>query len=199
MQRHARADARVQQDDKRRPQRRDEKVQLGPVRLLLGQVRAGASDQVQHQQRGQAQRGVNGRRWQALERVDDDPVCGRTRVDALDAHQLGHLAGRDVDGRARHEGADGRQRDELDQPAQARKAQEADDGTGDDGQSRGNHMPGHVRQSGRRLEHDVAGDLRHDGHRLLLGCQQRYSVEYSNQRKKGLTPMVMSLEVAKNQ
>lgn len=117
VQRHARADARVQQDHKGRTQGRDEKVQLGPMRLLLGQVRAGASNQVQHEERGQTQGSVNSRGWQALERVDNDPVRRSTRVDALDAHQLGHLAGGDVDGGARHEGADGWQRDELDDPA----------------------------------------------------------------------------------
>lgn len=108
VQHHARADARVQQNHKGRPQRRDEKVHLGPLRLLLGHVRAEAPDKIQHQQRSQAQRGVNRRRRQALERVNDDQVRRRARVDALDAHELGHLAGDDVDGGARHEGADGR-------------------------------------------------------------------------------------------
>ncbi|KAK1243482.1 hypothetical protein MKX07_004110 [Trichoderma sp. CBMAI-0711] len=120
------------------------------------------------QQRRQAQGRVNRRRRQALERVDDDLVRRVARVDALDAHQLGHLTGGDVDGRARHEGADGRQRDELDDPAQAGEAQEADDGAGDDGQGRGDDMAGDIGEAIGRPEHDVAGDLRHDGNRLWL-------------------------------
>lgn len=163
VQHHAGADARVQQNHKGRAQRRDEEVHLGPLGLLLGHVRAEAPDEVQHQQRRQAQRGVNRRRGQALERVDDDHVGRGARVDALDAHELGHLAGDDVDGRARHEGADGRQRDELDQPAEAREADEADDGAGDDGQGRGDDVAGDVGEACCGLEDDVAGDLGHDG------------------------------------
>lgn len=166
VQHHASADARVQQNHKRRAQRRDEKVQLGPLRLLLGHVSAESPDEIQHQQRRQAQRRVNRRRRQALERVDDDQIRGVSRVDALDAHQLGHLAGDDVDGRARHEGADGRQRDELDEPAQTGEADEADDGAGDDGQRRGDNVAGDVGESCCGFEDDIAGDLGHDGNGL---------------------------------
>lgn len=166
VQHHARADARVQQNHKGRPQRRDEKVHLGPLRLLLGHVRAEAPDEIQHQQRSQAQRGVNRRRRQALERVDDDQVRRRARVDALDAHELGHLAGDDVDGGARHEGADGRQGDELDEPAETGEADEADDGAGDDGQGRSDNVAGDIGESSCGFEDDVAGDLGHDGNGL---------------------------------
>lgn len=163
---HARADARVQENHKGRSQRRDEKVHLGPLRLLLGHVRAEAPDEIQHRKSSQAQGGVNGRRRQPLERVDDDQVGRRPRVDAFDAHELGDLAGDDVDGGAGHEGADGRQGDELDEPAQACEADETDDGARDDGQGRGNNVAGDIGESGCGFEDDIAGDLGHDGNRL---------------------------------
>lgn len=117
VQHHARADTRVQKDHKGCSKGRDEKVHLGPVRLLLGHVRAKASDEIQHQERSQSQGGINGRRRQPLERVDDDQIRRGSRIHALNTHKLRDLARDDVDGRARHERADGWQGNELDEPA----------------------------------------------------------------------------------
>lgn len=54
VQNHARADTRIQKDHKGCSKGRDEKVHLGLVRLLLGHVRAKASDEIQHQERSQS-------------------------------------------------------------------------------------------------------------------------------------------------
>lgn len=103
------------------------------MRVLLRQVRANASDEIQHQQRSKTQSRVELGGREILQRVDNDHVRSVSRVDATDAHQLGDLASNDVDCRASHEGADGGQGNELDEPAKTGEAKKEDDGAGNDG------------------------------------------------------------------
>lgn len=158
----ASADSSVQQDDEGGSQGGDEEVQLGALRLALGESRADGADAVEHDQGGQAEGGVDLGGAEVLEGVDDDLVRGSTRVDALDAHELGDLAGGDGDAGASHEGADGGKRDELDEPSNASKADEGDNRTDDDGESRSNDVTFNVRDRLGRGQNDVTCDLRHD-------------------------------------
>lgn len=159
----ASADSSVQQDDEGGSQGGDEEVQLGALRLALGEGRADGADAVEHDQGGQAEGSVDLGGAEVLEGVDDDLVRGSTCVDALDSHELGNLAGGDGDAGASHEGADGGERDELDDPSNAGETDERDNGTDDDGESRSNNMALNVRDRLGRGQNDVTCDLRHDG------------------------------------
>lgn len=169
--------ASVQQNDKGSAQGGNEKVHLGPLRLLLGHVRAEATDDVEHGKRCQAKRGIELCVGQALEGIDDDPVWSIASVDLGNAHELADLAGNDVDGGTRHEGADGGERNDLDDPSQTCQTHETDDGARDDGQCRGNDMAGNVRQGTLGLEHDISGNLGHDSDGL------RWLAESANHRE----------------
>ncbi|EGX95530.1 hypothetical protein CCM_00184 [Cordyceps militaris CM01] len=153
----------VEENDKCSAQGRDEEEGLGPVRLLLGHVGAEATNQVEHEKRGQAQGRINVGMRQPLEGVDDDAVGGVAGVDLGDAHELGDLAGDDVDAGARHEGANGGQGDDLDDPAEAGESHEEDDGAADDGEGRGDNVTLDVRQDILGVENNVSGYLGHDG------------------------------------
>lgn len=131
----ASTDTNVQEDDKGSSQSRDEEVGLGTMGLLPGHVRAEATNTVEHDQRAETKGGVDLGVGKALEGIDDDLVGGVAGVDTLDAHELGHLTGNNGDARTGHEGADGGQRDELDQPSNSSESQECDDGTNNKSQS----------------------------------------------------------------
>lgn len=129
------ADSDVQQDDKGGSQSRDEEVELGTLGLLLGHERAKATDTVEHDERAQTESSVQLGLGKSLESVDDDSVRSGTGVDTLDAHKLGNLAGNNVDGRACHEGADGGQGNDLDDPTNSDETHERDNGTNNDSKS----------------------------------------------------------------
>lgn len=164
---HAGTDTGVQQNDKGSAQRRDKEVDLSAVRLLLGHEATGPTNQVQQSQGRQAERGIDGCVGQALQRVNNDKMSASAASgNVRNAHQLGDLASRNGDGRARHEGADGRQGNELDEPSQTSQAKEGDDGARDDGQSGRNQVGRDVWEVLTGALDNVAGDLRHDSDRL---------------------------------
>ena len=127
MQRHTSADTGVEQNDKSSAQSGDEEEHLGALRLLLCHEGAESTDTVQHDQGGQAQRSIQLSSRERFECFNNGVVWSTLGIDILDAHQFGHLASSNIDGRAGHEGANSWERDELDNPAQARKTQEGDD------------------------------------------------------------------------
>lgn len=189
-------DARVQQDDKSSAQRRNEEEQLGAMGLLLGEVGADAADEVQHDERAEANGRIEVGVGKPLECVDDDLVRRLAGLDVGNSHELGDLANGDVDGGARHEGADGGQGDEFDEPAESRQTEEDDDGAGDDGERRSDNMALDLGELVLGLENDVTRYLGHDGHGLgELSAGGAGDGSFGD----GLTPMVISLDVAKNQ
>jgi len=109
----------VKQDHKDCPQSRDEEKGLLVLGPLLRSHIAQRTDQVEHSKCRQTQRRIEIRSRQAFQRVDDDSVCWRTRRRYCDSHQRWDLASSDVDSRASHEGGNGSERDEVDEPAKA--------------------------------------------------------------------------------
>lgn len=183
----ASADGDVQQDDKGGSQGRDEEVELGALGLLLGHERAKSADAIEHDQRAQTEGGVQLSLPEVLESINDDSVRSGTGVDTLDAHKLGDLAGSNVDGGARHEGADRGQGNDLDDPANSGEAEERDNRTNHDSKSRGNHMALNIRDHILGMEYHIACDLRHDSDGLenkgqlgsFAGCGEN-GLTYSN-------------------
>lgn len=83
-----------------------------------------------------------------------------------DAHELGDLTGGDVDGRASHESANGRQGDEFNNPTKAGEAKKGDDGASNDSESGGNDVGRDIRKLLTSYGDDVASNLGHDSHGL---------------------------------
>lgn len=100
-------DTSIQENDKSSPKSGNEKEGLGTVRLALGQGRAGEANDVEHEQGGETESGVDLGAAEVLEGLDDDLVGGSTGVDTRDAHELGHLTSNNADTGASHEGTDG--------------------------------------------------------------------------------------------
>ena len=76
-----------------------------------------------------------------LKSVDDDKVCCVTGVEkSTNSHHCWDLSCGDADGGSGHEGADSRERNHINNPAHANEADEDNDTSTDDGQSRGNNM-----------------------------------------------------------
>lgn len=173
-------DGRVQQNDKNRTKSREKKVHLGTMGLLLGHEGTNSSDQIQHQQSRQTERSVQLGSRQALQSVDNDQVWRISRIDSADAHQLGHLSRDDVDGRSRHESANGRERDELDKPAEASESEKKNDGASDDGKGRCHNVTGNIGEFIFGFEDNVSCNLRHDGNRLQHTSVSVYDIPGSS-------------------
>lgn len=137
-----------------------------------------------------------------LQGLDNDLVGRSTSVDTLlDTHELGDLTSSDGNGRARHESADGWQGDTLDDPSKSGKTNEHNNGTNNDRKGRSDDVTFNVRDRLLGVKHNVSDDLRHDSDRLDLANvgQLKNAGKSGGVKAACLTPMVISLEVAKNQ
>lgn len=130
-----------------------------------------------------------------FEDVDDYLVGWRPCVKTRDTHQGWKLANRNIDGRTSHEGRNCGQRDEIDNPTHPDEADKGDDGATNNSQGRSYHMSLKLWVRMADFEHYIADNQRHDGHRL--GTCQLPNPEKAHLNI--LTPIVISLEVAKNQ
>lgn len=158
----------VQEDGEGSAKSRDDEPHLGTVRLLLGHERAEGAEGIEQEEGGQAQGGIDAGVGQALQGINDDQVStASSGVDVGDTHKLGDLASQNVDGRASHEGADGGQGDELDNPSQAGKTEEQDDAASDESQRRGNDVAWDIGRPFCDGEDDISSDLGHDCDRLF--------------------------------
>ena len=73
---------------------------------LLRGILADGADEVQQEEGSQAHCGITSGSREALERVDDDQIGGRARIEAGDAHESWDLTNSDIQGGAGHEGRD---------------------------------------------------------------------------------------------
>ena len=186
------ADHGVQQQHEDCAQGADEEEGLAAVGKLIAEEGADIADEVQEKQRRQTHGGVLLRASQVLQNVDKYLVGSLARREASDAHQRRHLADGNVQSRASHEGRDCRQRDEVDDPATPNQADEEDDGPSDNGERRGDDVSRDLGVGLLELDEEVPNECGHDSDGLRVS---REEVEAS----WGLTPMVMSFDVAKNQ
>lgn len=171
------ADEGVQENDKSCAKSRDEEKRLGSIGKALRQLVACESDEVEQEECSEAHSGVNLGVSKVFQGVDDDQVGGRSRVEALDldSHHCRHLADRDTQCGAGHEGGNCSQRNEVDYPTTSNKADKTDNGTTDDGESGRNNMTRDIGVFICNLVDNVANDGRHDGHRTngdILGSSE---------------------------
>lgn len=159
-------DHRVQQDDKCRPQRREKEEELGSAGHSPGTEVAHGPDRIQHHQCGQTHGRVQFGSSEMFQNIDHDFVRGCSRVESCNPHQGWDLADGDVERRARHEGGNGGQRDEVYNPAHTDQPDEDDDGTANNCQRGGHHMRWDRRIGVPDFQDHVADDQRHHGHRL---------------------------------
>ena len=111
----------------------DEEVHLGAMGLLPRHVRTDDADHVEQNQGRYTHRGVEFGVRQMLEGVDDDLEGGVAGIEELANTQHGwHLARRDREGRARHEGGDGREGDKVDNPTATNQTDKCNDSSTDD-------------------------------------------------------------------
>jgi hypothetical protein len=94
-----------------------------------------------------------------LQGVDEDEVGCVASGEARDPHHSRNLADHNVEGRACHEGREGGERDDIDDPSAADKADEQDDGAGEDSKGGSNDMAIDVRQSFGQVGNNAAGQL----------------------------------------
>ena len=105
-----------------------------------------------------------------LQRVDDDLVRGVTSRKAGDAHQTGDLTDGNVERRARHKCRDGRQGDEVDDPAASNQSNGDDDASGNECGGRSHLIRNQMRMRLVDLGHDIARDGRRNSNRLHLSA-----------------------------
>jgi len=160
------ADHGVEQDDEDGPQGREKEGQPLVLRPPLRSVGACRPNQIEHRERCQAHGCIQGCAGQTLEGVNEDNVGCLASRETGNAHHGRDLAHDNVEGRARHEGREGGERDDIDDPPASDKADKEDDGTGEDRKSGGDNVGRDVRQSGGQVGNNAAGKLRHDGDRL---------------------------------
>lgn len=133
------ADHCVQQNYKDCSQGRDEEYLLLVGWVFLGRPVTRNSDGVEHDEGTHPHRGVKLRRRKVLECVDDDTVrwvSGGPRLRERFTQQCWSLADQNVDGGACHVCRQRHERDHVDDPADANKADEKGDRTAEDGQRR---------------------------------------------------------------
>lgn len=118
------ADHGVQEDDEDGPQSRQEEDKPLVLRPPFCGIRTSSTDDIEHGQGSQPHGSVEGGARQALKRVDEDQVRSVARREARDAHHGGNLAHRNVDGGTSHESRERRERDNIDDPSTAGKADE---------------------------------------------------------------------------
>lgn len=125
----------VEENNKGSTEGGNEEPHLGLGWILSGEIGAGAADEVKQGQCTQTHSSVNLAGAQVVESIDDDHAGGPTSIEELvrDAHQVGDLASANADSRASHEGRDGSQWNEVDDPASADEANKGDDGLTDNG------------------------------------------------------------------
>jgi len=128
------ADKNVQQDDERRPKSREEKVGLLLAGVSLRKLRADISNEVEHSKCGQSDSGIQIRSSKMLQDVDHHLICRIASGESRNAHHGWHLSNADVKRRTSHEGADGGERNELNQPSKTCETKEANNGACDYGQ-----------------------------------------------------------------
>lgn len=137
-----------------------------------------------------------------LKDLDDNLVGGSTAIDTLlDTQELGDLTSSNGDGRASHESADRWQGDTLDDPSKSGKTKEHDNGTNDDSEGRSDDVTFNVRDRLLGVKNNISDDLRHDSNGLHWenGGQLKNAGKCRGVKAACLTPIVISLEVAKNQ
>lgn len=154
------AEKNVEQNDKSRSQCVQEEEQLRPARVALGKKAAQPAYQIKEEECRQTKGGVEVGCAKMLQDVDYDLVCRLSLVEATDAHHVDDLSDGDADGRARHKCGDGRQRDYVNDPAEAGKSHEENNRASDDGQGRRYNVSGHVWQSLFSLEKNGPSDGR---------------------------------------
>ena len=126
------------------------------MRLLSRGVRTDVPNDIEHGQCRQAHGGIHGGRFEILQRVDDDQVSGGPGVEVGGlSQQGGYLAGNDIDGGTGHEGGNGRERDEVHNPATANQPDERDDTARNDREGGGDQRTREVRVFGLHVEDDL--------------------------------------------
>lgn len=133
---------------------------------LSGAIVAGAADDVEHSQRSKAHRSIKFGSSEMLKYVDYNLVSGVTSRKPGDSHQRRYLPNSNVNCGACHERGYCCQGDKFDNPSEAGKAKEANDGTRDHGECGCNDMTWYLRVTCFRREHNVAGDCRRYCHGL---------------------------------
>ena len=189
------ADHGVQQNDESCAKGGNEEPRLALAGLLSRHEIAEPADQVEKEQCRQAHRSIEIGPSQMLEDVDDDLVCRLARAEASDTHEVWHLTDCDVDCGARHERRDGSKRDEFNDPSKAREAKEAHNSASDDCEGRGDLERFHSRKPVTSILNNSANKRRHNSNGLKVKSAVVRSWDYRSQ----LTPIVISLDVAKNQ
>ena len=169
MQNHSGADTSIEQNNKDGSQGRNEEEKLGSPGELLGEIGAAATDRVEHDQSGNTQGSVDLGIRQVLQGVDNNAIRSLSSVDKLlvNTEELDELTGGNVDGRPSHEGANGRQRDELDNPAETEKSKSDNDATSDDGKGGSDNVSGDIRDRISSVEDDITGNGGHDSDGLM--------------------------------
>lgn len=108
-----------------------------------------------------------------LQNVDYNFVGSFTRREASDAHHSGHLSNGDIYSRSSHEGRDGGEGDQFNNPSKSSETKEKHDGSTNDGQRRGYDVCGNIGDLFLGLENDVSGNSREHGDGTdgdILGC-----------------------------
>ena len=164
---HQPTDHGVQENDESGPKGSDEEEGLAATRQASGSKGTCVSNDVEHGQGRQAHGGIDLGATKMLEGVDGDLIRSLAIGEADDTHQTGQLSDGDVDGRSGHEGGNGGQGDELDDPPAANQTNEDDDGTSQDGDGRGHLIARNLGFFLLRLEHNIADDGGCHGHWLL--------------------------------
>lgn len=156
------ADHGVQKNDEDCAHGHNEKDDPLTGRVLLCGKLACKSDPVKHDQGRQSHTSIDLGAWEILQRVDDDTICRITSGPWLwefDAHHGWDLADENVDSRSSHEGREGYQRDQINNPAKPDQADEADDGTTEKGQAGGDVMRIKIREVALELSDNLTSHL----------------------------------------
>lgn len=164
------ADQCVKQDDKYSPQGGQEEERLSSVRHPASSEIEATPNGIKSEKSCQTHGSIKLAVFEVFQRVNDDPVSSSSGVEkSADTHHRRNLTSGNVNGRTGHERRDGGQRNEIDNPAAANKADKADDRACNDRKRRGNHV---TRDTWVRLCDDcnnIARDGRCNRNRLYAG------------------------------
>ena len=123
----------VEKNDECGPEGRNEEKHLGFVWLLPSRKVTSTPYQVKHSQSGKAHGSIDLGSSEVLQDINEDLVRGVSVGKPSNTHQRRDLTDGNADRRPSHVGCNSGQGDELHYPATANEADEADDGTTNDG------------------------------------------------------------------
>lgn len=160
------ADECVEKNDEDCAQRRSKEIDFSLSRMTLGHEATSPSDKVKEEKGCESHGSVNLSSRQMFERADDDFICSSSGIEATETEHRWYLARGNAKSRSSHKRRNGREWNEVNDPAASDQTNESDDTSSNNTDGRSNNLWCNLRMLHPCLVDDMANQGRNNGNGL---------------------------------